>query len=163
MLLRYVHNFTCSSHCLQYVAGIVAQVFNLNYSIDRIFRLLVFSRILYPGSRKKAFENRGIFFDNFKGFSLDDVYYSLDIIARNQEDLQKWIFDHSDHICERDLSVSYFDCTNYYFDIGRPDTDTLDEEGNLLTKKGKIISVMAMYTGSPSVARTRNSKHILHL
>ena len=94
---------------------------SVKYSIDQIFRLLVFSRILYPGSKKKAFDNRSIFFEDFKGFSLDDIYYSLDIIARNQSALQKWIFDHSESVCERDLSVSYFDCTNYYFDIGRPD------------------------------------------
>ena len=110
---------------------------SVKYSIDRIFRLLVFSRILYPGSKKKAFENRGIFFEDFKGFSLDDIYYSLDIIARNQEDLQKWIFDHSGSICGRDLSVSYFDCTNYYFDIGRPDVDALDEDGKPVDQKGE--------------------------
>ena len=109
---------------------------SVKYSIDQIFRLLVFSRILYPGSKKKAFDNRSIFFEDFKGFSLDDIYYSLDIIARNQSALQKWIFDHSGSVCERDLSVSYFDCTNYYFDIGRPDVDTLDENGNPVDKEG---------------------------
>ena len=109
---------------------------SVKYSIDQIFRLLVFSRILYPGSKKKAFDNRSIFFEDFKGFSLDDIYYSLDIIARNQSALQKWIFDHSGSVCERDLSVSYFDCTNYYFDIGRPDVDTLDEDGNPVDKEG---------------------------
>ena len=76
------------------------------------------------------------FFEDFKGFSLDDIYYSLDIIARNQSALQKWIFDHSGSVCERDLSVSYFDCTNYYFDIGRPDVDTLDEDGDPVDKEG---------------------------
>ncbi len=28
------------------------------------------------------------------------------------------------------LSVSYFDCTNYYFDIGRSDMDILNGEGS---------------------------------
>ena len=28
------------------------------------------------------------------------------------------------------MSVSYFDCTNYYFDIGAPDLDGCDENGN---------------------------------
>ena len=56
---------------------------SIDYSIDKIFRLLVFSRILYPGSKKKAYDRRNIFFEGFNGFCLDDVYYSLDIIARN--------------------------------------------------------------------------------
>lgn len=109
---------------------------SVKYSIDQIFRLLVFSRILYPGSKKKTFEGRGVFFETFGGFDLDDVYYALDIIAQHQEALQKWIFDHSASLGERDLSVSYFDCTNYYFDIGRPDVDQLDENGSPVDKHG---------------------------
>lgn len=112
---------------------------SIDYSIDKIFRLLVFSRILYPGSKKKAYDRRNIFFEGFNGFCLDDVYYSLDIIARNQEALQKWIFDHSGKISERDLSVAYFDCTNYYFDIGRPDADILNDDGKPVDKNGGEI------------------------
>ena len=41
--------------------------------------------------------------------------------------------------CGRDLSVSYFDCTNYYFDIGRSDVDTLDEEGRPVDKNGNSV------------------------
>jgi hypothetical protein len=112
---------------------------NVEYSIDQIFRLLVFGRALYPGSKKHTYENRHIFFEGFDGFDLDDVYYALDIIARNQEALQEWIFDHSKNICERDLSTSYFDCTNYYFDIGRSDMDILDDNGNPVDKNGDPI------------------------
>ena len=32
--------------------------------------------------------------------------------------------------------VSYFDCTNFYFDIGRSDMDTFDDNGNPIDKKG---------------------------
>lgn len=105
--------------------------------MDRIFRLLTFSRILFPGSKKETFEKREVYFEPFDGFSLDDVYHSLDIIADNQDALQKWIYERSDRICSRNLSVSYFDCTNYYFDIGRSDMDTLDDDGNPIDKKGK--------------------------
>ena len=58
------------------------------------------------------------------------------MIAENHTALQEWIFDHSKRICNRDLSVSYFDCTNYYFDIGRPDVDNFDEDGNPIDDKG---------------------------
>lgn len=113
---------------------------SIDYSVDQIFRLLVFSRILYPGSKKKAFDRRSVFFEDFKGFSLDDIYYSLDLIAKNQQALQKWIFDHSEKLCKRDLSVTYFDCTNYYFDIGRPDVDLLDENGRPVDRNGEKTS-----------------------
>jgi hypothetical protein len=109
---------------------------SLDYSIDKIFRLLVFARLLFPASKKKTFEQRNMFFENFEGFNLDSVYYALDIIAKNQSSLQKWIFGHSANICKRELSVSYFDCTNYYFDISRPDIDTLDDNGDPVDSQG---------------------------
>ena len=107
------------------------------FSTDQIFKLLTFSRAMNPGSKKYTLDNKDFFFEPFDGFSLDNIYHALDIIAENQEALQQWIFEHSKKICKRDLSVSYFDCTNYYFDISHPDVDELDEEGNPVDKSGK--------------------------
>lgn len=112
---------------------------SIRYSVDQIFRLLVFSRILMPASKKGTFDDKGFYFEDFGEFSLDDVYHALDIICENNEALQKWIYDHSEKICGRDLSVSYFDCTNYYFDIGRSDMDILDDDGNPVDKNGNPV------------------------
>ena len=109
------------------------------FSTDQIYRLLTFSRALNPGSKKYTLENKDFFFEPFDGFSLDDIYNSLDIIADNQNALQQWIYEHSKKICERDMSVSYFDCTNYYFDISHPDVDELNEEGNPVDKDGNPV------------------------
>ena len=38
------------------------------------------------------------------------------------------------------MSVSYFDCTNYYFDIGRSDMDTLDDDGRPVDKEGNPVA-----------------------
>lgn len=108
----------------------------IQYNMEHIFRLLVLSRILYPGSKKEAFDKKEIFFEPFEDFSLDDVYHSLDVVAKNIESLQQWIFKRSEKLTNRDLSVSYFDCTNYYFDIGRPDVDLKDEDGNIVDENG---------------------------
>ena len=79
------------------------------FSTDQIFRLLTFSRALNPGSKKYTLESKDFFFEPFNGFSLDDIYHALDIIAANQDELQKWVLEHSKKICERDISTSYFD------------------------------------------------------
>lgn len=111
----------------------------MRFSTDQICRLLVFARALHPGSKRHTLRNKDVYFEPFEDFSLDDIYHALDIIAEHQEALQKWIFEHSQKICGRDLSVSYFDCTNYYFDIGRPDVDTLNEDGAAVDKEGNAI------------------------
>lgn len=108
----------------------------IEYNLELIFRLLVISRILYPGSKKETYEKRAIYFEPPGDFSLDDVYHALDLIAENEDALQEWIYKHSLKLLDRDLSVTYFDCTNYYFDIGRPDVDFLDEDGNPVDSAG---------------------------
>lgn len=108
----------------------------IKYNLELIFRLLVISRILYPGSKKETYETREKYFEKIDGFSLDDVYNALDLIAENKEAMQAWIYKRSLKICPRDLSVQFFDCTNYYFDIGRPDIDLLDDKGNVVDESG---------------------------
>ena len=111
----------------------------MKFNTDQIFRLLTFSRALYPGSKRNTFIKKGTYFEPFEGFSLDDVYHALDLIAENQQALQEWIYEHSKKLCARDMSVSYFDCTNYYFDIGRPDIDLLDESGRPVDREGNRV------------------------
>ncbi len=112
----------------------------MKFSTNQIFCLLVFSRALNPGSKRYTLLNKNFFFEPFDGFSLNDIYHALDVIAEQQDALQKWIFQHSKKILQRNLAVSYFDCTNYYFDIGCPDMDFLDEESNPIDKNGNPAS-----------------------
>lgn len=113
----------------------------IKYDMELIFRLLVLSRILYPGSKRDAFENKDKYFEHISGFSLDDVYHALDLIDEYQLEMQKWIYKRSNNIVKRDMSVAYFDCTNYYFDIGRSDLDVFDEEGNPVDKAGNHTEI----------------------
>lgn len=114
---------------------------SIQYDLEAVFRLLVFSRILYPGSKMDTFNNREIYFEKMDGFSLKDVYKALDLFDQYNAQLQKWIYDHSSAVCERDMSVSYFDCTNYYFDIERSDMDTFDDDGNPVDEKGNPAEI----------------------
>ena len=114
---------------------------SIQYDLEAIFRLLVFSRILYPGSKRETFLKKAAYFEDMDGFSLKDVYKALGVFDQYDEQLQKWIYSHSSKICERDMSVSYFDCTNYYFDIGRSDMDTFDDDGRPVDKKGNPAEI----------------------
>ena len=105
----------------------------IDYNLNEILLLLVLSRILYPGSKKETYENRNKFFEKFD-FSLKDIYRSLDFFDEYKEDIQRVIWKNTKDTYKRDLSLGYFDCTNYYFEIDYNDEDLVDEEGNILEK-----------------------------
>lgn len=105
------------------------------YNPDKIFQLLVYSRIINPGSKKYTYETRDVLFEDFGDFTLDDIYNALDFFSEYEEDLQKWIYDHSVTKYHRELNIGYFDCTNYYYDISKPDIDELDDDGNVVLKR----------------------------
>ena len=106
----------------------------ISYELNQIFSLLVFSRILYPGSKKETFEGRNRFFEPFDNFSLEDVYRSLDYFTNYKEEIETLMWNQTKDKYNRDASHTYYDCTNYYFEINYNDTDLVDEEGNILQK-----------------------------
>lgn len=105
-----------------------------NYDLNKIFSLLIFSRILYPGSKKETFEGRNRFFEPFDNFSLEDIYRSLDYFTNYKEEIETLLWEQTKDKYNRDASHTYYDCTNYYFEINYNDTDLVDEEGNIIQK-----------------------------
>jgi len=93
---------------------------NISYNLDSIFRLLVFSRILFPDSKKKTYENRERFFERFH-FSLDDVYRSLSLFHRYADDLKAFMHKQVCQRYDRKTDLVFYDVTNYYFEIEQPD------------------------------------------
>lgn len=85
-----------------------------------MMKLLVYSRLLYPSSKKKAFENKDIYFEK-NDFSLDDLYRSLTFFNNKSNEIQLWINDHIKKYYNRDTSIVYYDVTNYYFEIDKQD------------------------------------------
>lgn len=113
----------------------VAKKENTNIDLEKIFSLLVFMRIIRPGSKKDTYEHRDMLFESFEDIKLDDVYRALDYYTKYDAEFQVWLYDHSAPLYKRNIRTTYFDCTNYYYDISKPDIDELDEDGNILKKK----------------------------
>ena len=106
---------------------------NIEYSLSKTCELLTYSRIINPGSIKYTYEHKNIFFEPFD-LSLNDLYRSLNPLLSCKEELFKTIWDNTKDIYNRDASTSYYDCTNYYFEIEYDDTDLKDENGNIIKK-----------------------------
>lgn len=93
---------------------------NIKANTNNIMKLLVYSRLLDPSSKKKTFESRDQFFER-ANYSLDDVYRSLTFFNEKTNDLQLWINDKIKEKYGRDSSLVYYDVTNYYFESDTED------------------------------------------
>jgi transposase len=90
------------------------------YDSNAIMKLLVYSRLLYPDSKKKTYEGRNKFFDKFD-FSLDDIYRCLTLFNKRSDALQLWIHERIKEQYSRNTELVYYDVTNYYFEIDEQD------------------------------------------
>jgi transposase len=87
---------------------------------NNIMKLVVFSRLLYPGSKKQTYDNRDTFFEK-TNYSLDDIYRALSFFNQKGNELQLWINDKIKDNYNRDTSLVYYDVTNYYFESDKED------------------------------------------
>ena len=105
----------------------------IDYKLNDIFSLLIFSRILSPASKKETYENKNTYFENFN-FSEDDMYRSLSYFKNYKEELELLLWNNTKEKYKRDTTQTYYDCTNYYFEIEYNDEDIFDDKGNLIKK-----------------------------
>ena len=106
----------------------------INFNLNTIFSLLVYSRILYPGSKKETFEKKDRFFEDFAIPNIKAMYNSLSYFNLYKDDIEKLLWENTKDKYNRDASNTFYDCTNYYFEINYNDEDLVDEEGNILEK-----------------------------
>lgn len=93
---------------------------NFKYNTNSIMMLLVVSRLLSPGSKKKAFEEKGRYFERFD-FSLPDVYRSLSHFSMIAKEFQRYLNIRISQKYGRNTKTIYYDVTNFYFEIDEGD------------------------------------------
>lgn len=92
----------------------------IEFSLNNIFQLLVYSRVLNPCSKKKVFETKDNLFMNLD-IGVNDVFRSLDHFNKYKDDLLLHIHEMVRINYSRDAKKVYYDVTNYYFEIKEPD------------------------------------------
>jgi transposase len=124
---------------------------NFKYNTDAIMRLLVFGRLLDPGSKRATVLKKERFFDNFD-FSLDNVFDALDHFDEVCSDTLAHLHEKVASLYGRDTDLVYYDVTNYYFETDKQDElrkkgpskehrkDPIVQMGLLLDKQGLPIT-----------------------
>jgi len=93
---------------------------NFDFNTCSIMILLIVSRLLSPGSKKKAFEEKEQYFERFD-FTLADVYRSLSHFAAIRTEIQRYVSEQAADQYGRDTHIVYYDVTNFYFEVDTED------------------------------------------
>ena len=107
---------------LHKICRAVAKKHDFQYDLNDIFSRLVYTRILYPSSKKSSFEDSRRFIEQ-PSFELHDVYRALSVIAEDSDYIQGRLFKNSTDLSDRRTGVIYYDCTNFYFEIDQAEDD----------------------------------------
>lgn len=97
-----------------------SRAFKSEFNTNSIMKLLVFSRILAPASKKKTYEQKDRYFENAE-FSLDDVYRCLTQVVTFKDGLKLHLHRQMKNKFGRSTDLVYYDVTNYYFETDRQD------------------------------------------
>ncbi len=92
------------------------------YDLNNILSRLIYTRILFPASKKSSFEESKRFMEQ-PSFQLHDIYRALSVIAEESDYIQSRLFKNSTAIQRRSTQVIYYDCTNFYFETDAAEGD----------------------------------------
>ena len=111
----------------------------LKYDLNGILSMLVYTRILYPGSKRSSLEDAGRLFEQPE-CTLEQVYRALSLLAEESNEIQADVYKRSRKLWKRNTQVVYYDLTNYFFEC--------EEEGGLVQfghcKEGRPLPVVQM-------------------
>lgn len=92
------------------------------YDLDGILSMLLYTRILYPGSKLSSIEDARRFMERPE-CDIHQVYRALSLLSKESDGIQAAVYKNSLKLGKRHDKVIYYDCTNYYFES--------EEEGGL--------------------------------
>ena len=93
-----------------------------DFDLNDILSKLIYTRILFPSSKKSSFEEAKRFIEQ-PSFELHDIYRALSVIAGESDYIQSRLFKNSTVVSGRRTGVIYYDCTNFYFEIEQAEDD----------------------------------------
>lgn len=125
---------------LDYICKKIAKKHKLlKYDLNGILSMLVYTRILCPGSKRSSLEDAKKFFEQPE-CTLEQVYRALSLLASEFNEIQADVYKRSLKLGKRNTQVVYYDLTNYFFEW--------EEEGGLVQfghcKEGRPLPIVQM-------------------
>lgn len=86
------------------------------FNLSDILEMLIYTRILYPTSKRSSFDLAHKFLKK-PSYELHDVYRALDILQGHSDEIQSALYKNSLNVIDRNNSILFYDCTNFFFEI----------------------------------------------
>ena len=126
----------------------ISEKYKFDYDLNDILSMLVYSRIIAPGSKLSSLESAQGFLEQPK-CELHQVYRALEIIAKENDFFQAALYKNSQNVINRKKEVLYYDCTNYYFEI--EDEDEFRKYGVSKEHRPNPIIQMGMFMDADGI------------
>lgn len=95
----------------------IASKYQFKFDLNDILSKLIYSRIIFPASKLKTLELSKKFLEQ-PNFEYQHIERALPILCENMDFIQSQLYKNSRKYMERNSKILYYDCTNYYFEIG---------------------------------------------
>ncbi len=133
---------------LNKICDSISQKYKFDYDLNDILSMLVYSRIIAPGSKLSSLESAQRFLEQPK-CELHQVYRALEVIAKENDFFQSELYKNSQNVINRKKEVLYYDCTNYYFEI--EDEDDFRKYGVSKEHRPNPIVQMGMFMDADGI------------
>ncbi len=113
------------------------------YGLNSILSMLLYTRILYPGSKLSSLEDAKNFIEQPK-MDIHQVYRALSLLSKESDGIQAAVYKNSLKLGARHDKVIYYDCTNYYFES--EEENGLRQYGRSKENRPNPIVQMGLFT-----------------
>ena len=133
---------------LDKICDSISDKYKFDYDLNDILSMLVYSRIIAPGSKLSSLESAQRFLEQPK-CELHQIYRALEVIAKENDFFQSELYKNSQNVINRKKEVLYYDCTNYYFEI--EDEDDFRKYGVSKEHRPNPIVQMGMFMDADGI------------
>jgi transposase len=100
----------------------ISQKYKFDFDLDSILSRLLYSRIIFPSSKRATCELSRKFIEQ-PNFELHQIYRALEVFSKETDFIQSSLYENSLRVSKRNTKILYYDCTNYFFEIEQEDGD----------------------------------------
>ena len=129
----------------------IAEKYKFEFDLNDILSMLVFARVIYPGSKRSSLELSQKFLEK-PACELHQVYRALEILAKENDYFQSQLYKNSEKVMNRQKKVLYYDCTNYYFEI--EDEDDFRKYGHSKEHRPNPVVQMGLFMDADGIPLT---------